>query len=460
MNPDNNTPNQYNPDEPINQPPPQTFSPIQPQAQSPIPPPLPTPLAEHSPAAHQQPADGIVVSGDFTPDTTATSATSSNIPGPGQTFDAAAGAGVLGSNAPTPGTLNTAAPVAKKSRLSFFKKKAFVLPLAVLLILGIGSAAAFYVVIKPNMPASKLQAAFVNTLQQKQFSYNATVTSDPTSSGGVAVKAIANGSLNTSSQDLDSTISTTISGVTINAEVRYVGQNLYIKFGDLSSLITILNGLDPAFSSAAGSISSQLSNQWVEVDSTLLKEAGLSCIIDNNNTLTNSDINQLKADYSKNPFIVIKSHTSATIGGAASEEYVLNVNDDKANNFGNSLTNLPLAKSLEKCQDFQSSTKDASSKGDNKITPLSVWVDKSTKRIDQIEYQSTMDGKTGKLVLSLGYNASSVSAPANSKPLLTVLANLESSLNSSGNGSTLDSLFGGSSSTDSPSSISSNSILQ
>jgi hypothetical protein len=465
MNPDNNESLQNNPNEPTNQQPPlQPDALFQPQAQAQPAQSIPTPPIDLQSNSYNPARDGIIVGEGFDPTPLTSQIPSQNNNTPDQLNAIAApvvvgaGIGAAYSNSP-----NSSDPIAKKSKLAFLKRKAFVMPIAAILILAIGSAAAFYVVIKPNMPASKLQAAFINTLQQKQFSYNATANLDPSSSGsGLAAKVTASGDANNVAQTSDTNINLTISGVSINAEVRYVGQNLYVKFGNLSSLTSLVNDFDPSLSGEVSSFASQISNQWIAVDSTLLKQAGLSCIIDSNVTFTNSDATQLKKDYSKDPFINIKSNSPATVNGAASEQYVLNVNDDKASAFINTLDNLPLVKSVESCQ-ASNSTKSQNIKGDNKLTPVTVWVDKGTKRIDQVEYQPSpsevaKSGEGGKLILTLGYKASVVSAPASSMPLLSVIANLDKTLgenpSSSTNISGLGNLFSGFSSS------SSDSILQ
>lgn len=338
------------------------------------------------------------------------------------------------------------------------KKKSLKLPLIILaavIILGAGSAAAYFGVIVPNQPQNVLQAALINSVKENYISYNGSLSSSTNSSSGsssaisgLAGKLDFNGQEDTVHKSADVNLALTISGVSVNAELRYLNQNVYIKFGDLSNLVTLANGIDPTIGTQAQAVSSMLSNKWIEIDSTLLNQAGVNCYLNQNVSLSNNEIKQVGMLYQKNQFLTIKSSKSTVLNGQPSEMFNLVVNDDKAANFLNGTNQLPSVQQYNKCGKSTSNTSTVHS--DHKTIPLSLWVDKNSRTVSKISinYLDKSGGTNQNLNVNsnFSYKPVNIQAPSNAEPALNVLAQLKKTFSgpSSGAGLNLNSFFGGS----------------
>ncbi len=332
-------------------------------------------------------------------------------------------------------------------------KKRFLLPKAVLLafiaflFLGGSTAAAYYGVVIPNKPDNVLKAAIANSLQEQQVSFNGTIEGGPAKGSGTAYKATVTGSSDAAAKSGDVMLNVTVSGATFSIEARLVNQNLYVKLGDLTTITGLIGSYSPDLAKTATSVNSTLSNQWVEFDSTLLKQAGGSCVLDTSWSLTKADLQLLQNQYLKHQFVTIKSSTTDTVNGKKVDKMVLSINDDTASAFSKELDSLSIIKALNSCA---KSTKPSGSivTADHDTTPITVWVDKGTKHIVQIASQSTAkDAASGNIkasgVLALQYGKVSITAPTNVKPALQVLTKLEGAVGATG--LDLTSLFSGSS---------------
>ncbi len=317
-------------------------------------------------------------------------------------------------------------PAAPASKSGLFKKLALVL--VAVLVIGGGSAAAYFGAVVPNKPANVLKSALVNSLQQKQTSFTGTLQAS-SGAGGLALKADVNGASNSTAKTADLQLNLTVSGVSFPVEARLVKDNVYIKVGDLSTIASLLGAYSPDAGSLATTLSDQLSNKWIVIDSTLLDESGASCILNNNWGLTQADIQLLENQYDKNPFVTIQSTASDSVNGHSAEKFVLSINDDKATAYGNSkvLDNLSIVKEIQKCDKSATSLPDTSTAtGDHKTTPITVWVDKSSKRIVKLALQdNSSKSATGSFTTTISYAPVSITAPANAEPAVQVLAQIE-----------------------------------
>jgi hypothetical protein len=109
---------------------------------------------------------------------------------------------------------------------------------------------------------------------------------------------------------------------------------------------------------------------------------------------------------------------------------------NKGADFGNGLDQLPLLKKINSCS--KDTAKDSNLdqevkntiKKDNETMPLSVWVNKKTKRIAKIGFESTekdkKDGVDGTGEVILTYDAVTVTKPTNAKPITSLLGELGS----------------------------------
>jgi hypothetical protein len=307
--------------------------------------------------------------------------------------------------------------------------KSLLMALAAVLVVGVGSAAAYVGVIVPNKPANVLKAAFINSLQQTQSSTSGTFSA----TGGGIYKGTFNTAEDTTAKAIDAQFNLTVSGVNFSVETRLVNQNLYIKVGDLSTIAGLVNGFYPSAGSLVQSLSSDLSNKWIVVDSTLLNQsAGIKCALNTSWTLTNADIKLLESQYNKNPFTTIQSTSSDKVGGQPAEKFVLNIDNSKLDAFGNgSVQNLSAVKALQKCPGSTTTTTKASTTGHGQ-TPLTVWVDKGSKRIVQISATSNNKNSSvsGSTTVQLHYGKVSITAPNNAESALKVLTDIQNSAKS------------------------------
>lgn len=299
-----------------------------------------------------------------------------------------------------------------------------------MLVIGGGSAAAYFAVVVPNEPANVLKSALVNSLQQKQSSFKGTLEAS-SGTGGLALKADIDGASNSTAKTADIQLNLTVSGVSFPVEARLVKDNVYIKVGDISTIANLIGAYSPDAGSLATTLSNQLSNKWIVIDSTLLDESGASCVLNTNWGLTQADIQLLENQYNKNPFTTIQSTASDSVNGQPAEKFVLSIDDDKATAYGNSKTlyNLSIVKAVQKC--YKSATtlpSTPNATGDHGKTPVTVWVDKSSKRIVKVAFQDNsakQGGATGSFTTTISYAPVSIAAPPNAEPAVQVLTEIE-----------------------------------
>ncbi len=304
--------------------------------------------------------------------------------------------------------------------------KKFLVALAAVLVIGLGSAAAYVGIILPNKPINVLKQALSNSLQfaATASSFKGTLAADTASSGGVAYKADFNGAADSTAKAADLTLNLTVSGVTFPIEARLVNQNVYVKLGDLSTIAGLANAYSPGIGGLATTLSSQLSNKWIVIDSTLLNQMGAGCILNTSWAISKADVNLLNNIYDKkgNSFVTIQSTSADLVNGQKAKKFVLSIDNDKLTAYGNdkTLDNLSLVKSAQKCN--KNVTKNVTeAKGNHGQTPLTVWVGPN-KRIAKIAYTSA---KKGSLTLTFDYNKVSVTAPANAEPAVQVLTDIQ-----------------------------------
>jgi hypothetical protein len=400
--------------------PPAPIAPLPPQ------PPLPgAGVMPSAPAPGMPPADPaapVIVSGGFAPNAPA---------GPV--------VGTVSPAFPAAGQAPQLPPSASKSR----GLKTMLITLAAVIVLAGGAAAAYVGIIAPNQPANVLKTALVNSLKQNSLSYKGTVSlTEESGSAGGTYQLDMSGGRNAAEKASDVTLSFDGYGVKLSFEARIANQNLYLKAGDLSTLADLVGSFEPSLATAATTISGDLSNQWVEVDSSTLSAVGASCFINAaSGPLTQADINTLTSDYAKNGFLTIQKTSTTIVDGQAAEEFNVNIDNDKGAGFIAGLGSLSSIKSLETCKDgsaIGSSLKQV--KGDNKQTPLTLWVSKANKQIIQVSATDTAQqiAQTHAKVtgtLDFNYNNVSIPAPANAETfiqLYTKLAPTLQSLSSSG----------------------------
>jgi hypothetical protein len=307
-------------------------------------------------------------------------------------------------------------------------KKMLVVALALLVLLG-GSAAAYIGYYVPNKPENVLAKAFSNSLQEHQFTTEGTLNLTYNDISGKADYILA---ANEDSHSADAKLNVTISGVNIPLELLSAKGNVYFKTGDLSPVYGLLNQFLGDDSGQAkqteDQITKTISNQWISVDSTLIKEAKLDCLANYPQSFSQADIDSVKSSYQKSKFVTIISHAPDTVKGQATTKYVLKINDDTL--AGYDLGIIPYFKNLQSClQAVSPGTKlSLKSSKDGDTTPITVWVDKSSMKIVKYASQSTpkdkSKGVTGDLSGTISYGGVNITAPADAKPVMSLWQSL------------------------------------
>ncbi len=307
------------------------------------------------------------------------------------------------------------------------KVKLLALILIVVIVLFGASAGAYFGVIVPSKPENVLKAAVANTLKEKQISYDGSVevqAVDDKKSGAMKPTSLTfKGATDVDKNASKAEISATTVGIKIQGEVRYVDQTAFVKLGDLGPIKTMAATYLPD----SASLIAKVENQWIEIDKTLLKAAKADCVLNTKLTASDDDIKLLSDAYGKNQFATIKSTTSDRVNGKSATKLELELDDNKMVDYAKNLSNLSFVKQIKGCGDSVSDSIDTSELKDNDITPLTVWIDKGSKRFVKFASHSTdQDAKKenikGSGSVTLSYGPVSIDKPQNAKPLMTLIA--------------------------------------
>ncbi len=331
-------------------------------------------------------------------------------------------------------SLTTDSP--KKSGIKHLWRKVAIIA-AIVIVLAGGSAAAFYTVYLPSQPWYVLDTAIKNTLAEANFTVNSSGNITTASANGMSFKFTSLTAANFNTKQAEENLNLTIAGATIPAEVRLVNNNLYLKFGDLSSLAP-LAGIalgNAGIGQMLNGILASLSNKWIVIDSTLLDQnKNLRCLMSESWVLSNSDRNYMNNTYFDKPFFTVQSSSTTTLNSQSEERMVISANDSQAAKYLEGLSNLNAAKSYAQCVGSKTAVPSHLSAVKNQTTPFVFWINKSTNLIDKIETTSTAtdakSGTSGTIDASFSYGNVSVQAPANAVPFDQLLAQLTQGLQS------------------------------
>jgi hypothetical protein len=308
--------------------------------------------------------------------------------------------------------------------------------MAGLVLLGGGVAAAYFGIVVPNKPENILKQSMLNALEENTWRSKGVIefSGSDTLAGKVDYEVQAD----LQKKAFGGTFDITVSGVGLPVEGRYVDGNAYFKVGDLKTVSSLIGGFASGFGidqaqvdQLLSTVSEKIANQWVVVDSTLLEESGIKCFQDINLTLNERDKKLLQDRYQKHQFITIKNYTDDKVGDTDAIKYDLRIDNKKLESFANSLRDLTIVKSIEKCAEESDSdlgtdtevTKDAFPESGS----FTVWVDKGERRIIKSSYTTTESGATVKLVDTITNQRISVSAPENAKPVMQLVGELQQS---------------------------------
>lgn len=331
------------------------------------------------------------------------------------------------------------------------KKKAalFVGILAIILLLGGAFAAAYYGVVIPNRPENVLRQAVKNTSQQQYVASTLKVDIAPKGSGEdsnfPAVKIESKGAMDVTTGQSESANKLTISGVDVALDTKYVDKNMYFKVGDLKSVTalagTYLGGAENTqvkdeLDKAAG----VLKDQWIEVDSTLLDQAKVSCSLSSDNRLTDKDLQLLEDQFTKHQFISMNSSNKEDLNGKKAIKYELTLDEKKAKEFidDKKLEALSFVKKLEECYpkdegsvspESVKDSVDTIANGNEKYT-FNLWVDAKEKVISKVSFATEDQSKKPESVraaieATMTYDKVSFTKPENAKPAMQIWGELQ-----------------------------------
>lgn len=343
-------------------------------------------------------------------------------------------ASVFGAN-PQPGQPE------KKNKKRIFT--VFVGVLAGLLVLGGGITAAYFGVVVPNKPENVLKQAVLNTMEENASKSKGVLefSEESSLSGKVEYEVQAD----REKKAFDGTFDITVSGVDVQVEGRYVDNNLYFKIGDLKTLSSLISGYTSMFAvdqaqvdQLLAVVSDKVADQWIVVDSTLLDTAGFNCIKDANFTLTEKDKQLLQDQYVKNQFVTIKNYKDDSVNGAAAIRYDLEVDSKKLNKYMNSLNDLSIVKTFEKCAGSPADQLDTDVSSAEEALPdkasITVWVDKDKKLITKTASTVSQPaiGDMGIFKVSaedtVSYQEVSVEKPKDAKSFMQLTGELQQEL--------------------------------
>lgn len=309
-----------------------------------------------------------------------------------------------------------------------------VIAIAVALLIG-GSAAAYFGIVVPNRPENVLKRAFKNTSEQKQSKFTGKFSFEDLKEDAElkAVNIDFNGQSDVENNAFQSEVEVTASGFKVPFEVRGIDKSVFFKMGDLSGIKSLVQLSSPEYVPAVDFFNQKLANQWMEIDETLLKQAGSQCVLDLSSfVLTEEDMELLNKRYDEVPFATIKSTSDDTVNDRSATKFELELDDKKAEEFGQGLSELSIAKKIKDCSgDTDAFKGEESSEGDKSV--FTIWVDKGSKTISKIATQSTeqteeRDKAKGSLEITIEYGEADVSKPDGARPITEVISELYGAL--------------------------------
>ena len=319
-----------------------------------------------------------------------------------------------------------------KKRLSFKLSKTVALITAAVVVLAGGGAAAYFGVVVPNKPENVLRKAVINTLEADQATYKGTL--EATDDQGVNGKVEFTVAQNLPKKASDAKLSVTVSGVALTIEVRLLDGNIYINPGDLAKLSNSLSTLSPQASYVLAPLT-KYSDKWIVIDSSVLKTAGLDCVIDSiysSQASMKADVAALETQFKAHPFTKIDKSSSDTLNGNKATKMEIKLDDNEAAAFiKNAASATSASKSLKTCTEkssagavsVDSQLKDI--KGDGKTHNFTVWV--QDNHIAKVAYAAQSKSEPT-ASFTIDYAAVNIEKPADAVSIVDVFTDLANQL--------------------------------
>lgn len=295
--------------------------------------------------------------------------------------DIAGASGAVGGNLPI-------MPVKKRR-----KTKVIALVIAaVVLVLGAGSAAAYFGYYLPNKPENVLGQALINTFSPatKSASFEGEVLikdeKGKTAPGTTAFSGVfaASGAFMVRA-DVDALVTK------ITTEARSVdGKSYYMRVGGLAGLDALL-GEGQDVTATYKSLIESVNNQWFEINESLLKQVSDDRV---GTKLSDADRQRIVDAYAANQFIVVTDTLpDQAIGGTSSYHYTIGIDKTKLKSFAKALKDAKLD-SLTITDDMLKGFNKMVDAGDLSKLKFDIWIAKDTKLIQQLTLAGTEQRQT------------------------------------------------------------------
>lgn len=324
----------------------------------------------------------------------------------------------------------------KTQFLGKLKSKKYFLPAVIVagVLLIAGSASAIYF-LSVSSPEKNLGKAVKKTLQQENITTKGSITGIDVGGDNKKPFKIEIESMQ-DRKDKKASLATVfeLDGKKFNVDIKAVDNSLYIKLGDLNTLMNMF-GLDmssPAlknYTNAIDGINKSIGNQWIEISDEFIKQVNKNCSMDILSIeLSKEDQELLFEQYKANSFAKITSIKTVKVNDKTATQYSLDIDSEKIDDYLKSLDGLTVFKKMKECQGDEGS-KDSKKKLEDSIkddakNEYDIWVDKSSGMISKVQIKSKADDEEIVAQMNFDYNKVEISKPDNSKTIETVVQEL------------------------------------
>ena len=338
----------------------------------------------------------------------------------------------------TSGTVVNTTPTSTLSKMGGNKNKLLMLVAIIVIVLLGASAAAYFGVIEPSKPDTKLRKSFLNLASKKQVSVSGQMDFADKKSTGSVKGFTADYTIDADLEKSDFALAgkVGINGAQFPFDLRSLDKDIYIKVGGLSSVDKLLpaGSVDPMTAEYL-KLAASISDKWYVVDRSYLQQAGVSanCVSDISYALNKKDIDKIDAAYKKYPLFKVKNTSKEKVDGVETTKMELDpASDETANKFGNELTSLSVVSKVKAClKDTGVSDKvdkevmaDKENKDNSKIYAYVT----NDKQLKKLEITADDETATVKFTMVFSDKANAITKPEGAKPIQELLSSLMGSL--------------------------------
>jgi len=291
---------------------------------------------------------------------------------------------------------------------------------AIILVLLGGGAAAYYMV--STKPQNVLNTALVNSFDGNTTSQTFDGSLGVSGGGKSYTSTFSGGANRSGSFTINGTLDTTAGKVGFNM-LSPDGSSFYLKATGLDAVANLLKDGPDQTAALYAPFINDFNDQWIEVTQGMVQQlTGTSSTM--TSKLTSADMKQLGTYYKQNSFVSYqKSLADQTVAGKDSYQYQVTINKTKLQAFLSEAKNI---KDLGITQSDLSSINSYMNKANLTNYPVTVWISKSDKLIDQLAF-STVYNKTtinARYTIDSINNPVAVTAPTDAKSLVNIITGL------------------------------------